>query len=232
MRRRALSRTFFAASRSAWLNGRKPSRRNRPVPCCWRRQSPPHSRHFREVSSAETTITFAVEVGVQAGEPPEAPGIDAGVKDRAILSTGATAPAVHVDRRPLKRAQRAVSQASKGSASSRKKVSALRRQWERTRMWERNALRSTSADFVKRHSRTAIEALLVSNTLRNPNLTRPIAERQWGRLAEQQACKSDSASGMWSGSLPGTQARAAMPAGTGSPCRRVRTSLTSVISAW
>ena len=58
--------------------------------------------------------------------PSEPVGIDLGVKDRAILSTGETVPAVRIDRRPLRRAQRAVSRAKKGSASRRKKVNVLR----------------------------------------------------------------------------------------------------------
>ncbi|MXW87428.1 MAG: transposase [Boseongicola sp. SB0673_bin_14] len=85
--------------------------------------------------------------------------------------------------------------AKKVSASRRKRANALRREWDRTRMRERNALHRISADFVKRHSRIAIEALQGSNMRRNPNLARSIAERRWRRLAEQLTCTAESAGG-------------------------------------
>ena len=140
-------------------------------------------------------VQFAVEVEVPDARPSEPVGIDLGVKDRAILSTGETVPAVRIDRRPLRRAQRAVSRARKGSASRRKKVNVLRREWERTRMRERNALHRISASIVKSRNRIAIEDLQVSNMMRNPNLARSIAEQQWGRLAEQLTYKAESAGG-------------------------------------
>ena len=140
-------------------------------------------------------VQFAVEVEVPDARPSEPVGIDLGVKDRAVLSTGETVPAVRIDRRPLRRAQRAVSRARKGSASRRKKVNALRREWERTRMRERNALHRISASIVKSRNRIAIEDLQVSNMLRNPKLARSIAEQQWGRLAEQLVYKAERAGG-------------------------------------
>ena len=140
-------------------------------------------------------VQFAVELEDWPSAPTEPVGIDVGVKDRAVISTGETVPAVRIDRRPLGRAQRAVSRAKQGSASRRKKVNVLRREWERTRMRERNALHRISASIVKRHNRVAIEDLQVSNMMRNPNLARSIAEQQWGRLAEQPVYKAESAGG-------------------------------------
>ncbi len=140
-------------------------------------------------------VQFAVEAECMPSTPTEPVGIDLGVKDRAILSTGETLPAVRIDRRPLRRAQRAVSRAKKGSASRRKKVNVLRREWERTRIRERNALHRISASIVKSRNRIAIEDLQVSNMMRNPNLARSIAEQQWGRLAEQLVYKAESAGG-------------------------------------
>ena len=53
-------------------------------------------------------VQFAVEVEDRPSKPTAPVGIDVGIKDRAILSTGKTVPAVRIDRRPLKRAQRVV----------------------------------------------------------------------------------------------------------------------------
>ena len=131
--------------------------------------------------------------------------------------------AVRIDRRPPRRAQRVVSRTRKGSASRRKKVNVLRREWERTRIRERNAPHGISASIVKSRNRIAIEDLQVSNMMRNPNLARSIAEQQWARLAEQTTCRLPAPVRTWCGSTPVTRARTAMPAGTAhvAPCARV-----------
>ncbi|MDE0524084.1 MAG: hypothetical protein OXH79_19220 [Boseongicola sp.] len=86
-----------------------------------------------------------------------------GVRDRATLSTGDMVPAVRIDRRWLKRPQRAVSRAKKGLASRRKTVGALWRAWERTRIRERD-----SAE--RERIREAMEREIVS--LREGNFAR------------------------------------------------------------
>ena len=72
------------------------------------------------------------------------------------MSNGETVRAVTIERRPLKRAQRVAARAKKGSAPRRKKVKAFQREWERTRIRERNALHAISASIVKRHIRIAV----------------------------------------------------------------------------
>ncbi len=151
----------------------------------------------RAVKSAlRVSVQFVVELEGRPSTPVGRPiGIDMGIRNRAIMSSGETVPAVTIDRRPLKRVQRLVSRAKKGSASRRKKVKTLAREWERTRMRERNALHEISADIVKRHSRIAVEDLQVSNMMRHPTLARPMAEQQWGRLVHQLTFKAESAGG-------------------------------------
>ena len=147
-------------------------------------------------SALRVSVQFVVEQEVRpAARPSEPVGIDMGLRNRAIMSHGETVPAVTIDRRPLKRAQRAIARAKKGSASRRRKVMAVRREWERTRMRERNALHEISAGIVKRHNRIAVEDLQVSNMMRHPMLARSIAEQQWGRLVQQLTCKAESAGG-------------------------------------
>ena len=147
-------------------------------------------------SALRVSVQFVVELEDRPSTPVGRPiGIDMGIRNRAIMSHGETVAAVTIDRRPLKRAQRAVSRAKKGSASRRRKVRTLAREWERTRIRERNALHEISADIVKRHSRIAVEDLQVSNMMRHPTLARSIAEQQWGRLVQQLTCKAESAGG-------------------------------------
>ncbi len=141
------------------------------------------------------SVRFAVEIEDRPAVPSVPVGIDFGIRDRAVMSTGETFPAVRPDRRSLKRKQRAQWRAKKGSATRRKKVAALRREWERTRMRERDALHRISADIVSRRNRIAVEDLQVLNMLRNPNLARSMAEQQWGTFVHQLTCKAESAGG-------------------------------------
>ena len=148
------------------------------------------------------------------------------------MSNGEMVPVVSIDRRPPERAQRVVARAKKGSASRRRKVKALAREWERTRTRERNTLHGISASIVKRHSRIAVEDLQVSNMLRRPMLARPMAERQWGWLVHQLTCRLRAPVGKSCGSVPSTPARTAMPAGTGSRCRWMCASLPATAAVW
>ena len=62
-------------------------------------------------SALRVSVQFVVELKDQTPAKPSEPvGIDMGIRNRAIMSNGETVPAVTIDRRPLKRAQRAVSQ--------------------------------------------------------------------------------------------------------------------------
>ena len=78
-------------------------------------------------SALRVSVQFVVEQEARpAAQPSEPVGIDMGLRNRAIMSHGETVAAVTIDQRPLKRAQRAVSRAKKGSASRRRKVKAVR----------------------------------------------------------------------------------------------------------
>ena len=147
----------------------------------------------------KTPLRVAVQFMVAVADRPRAPdapvGIDMGLKERAVLSTGEAVPAVRLDRRALKRRQRVLARAKKGSGARRKKLRSVQRAWERMKVSERNALHRISASIVARHNCIAIEDLAVPNMMRHPTLSRSIAEQQWGRLAEQLAYKAESAGG-------------------------------------
>ena len=151
------------------------------------------------VRVVKTPLRVSVQFMIAAQDQPRAPdapvGVDMGLKDRAVLSTGEAVAAVQLDRRNLKRKQRALSRAMRGSQTRRKKLRAVQRTWERMKVSERNALHRISASIVKRHNRIAIEDLQIRNMVKNPHLSRSIAEQQWGRLAEQLSYKAESAGG-------------------------------------
>ena len=147
----------------------------------------------------KTALRVTVQLIVPMEDRPRMPdapiGIDMGLKKRAVLSTGEAVPAVHLDRRTLKRKQRVLARAKKGSATRRKKLRAVQCEWERMKVSERNALHRISASIAKRHNRIAIEDLQIGNMVKNPYLARSIVEQQWGRLAEQLTYKAESAGG-------------------------------------
>ena len=141
------------------------------------------------------TVQFMVAVEDRPRAPDAPVGIDMGLKERAVLSTGEAIAPVRLDRRALKRKQRVLARAKKGSQTRRKKLRSVQREWERMKVSERNALHRISASVVKRHNRIAIEDLQVGNMMKNPKLSRSIAEQQWGRLADMLTYKAESAGG-------------------------------------
>ena len=146
-------------------------------------------------SALRVSVQLICEVG-DGHRPQDAPvGIDMGLKERAILSTGETVDAVHLDRRELKRRQRKLSRSGKASNTRRKKIRAVQREWERVRNAERQSLHRISADIVRRHNRIAVEGLQIGNMVRNHRVARSIAEQQWGQFGHQLRYKAESAGG-------------------------------------
>jgi len=138
------------------------------------------------------TVQFIVAVEDRPRAPDMPMGMDTGLKERATLSTGEVIPAVYLDRRALKRKQRALARAKRGR---RKKLKALQRAYERVSVSERSAFHRISTAIVKRHNRIAVEDLQIGNMMKNPNLSRSIAGQSWGRLVDQLTYKAESAGG-------------------------------------
>ncbi len=163
---------------------------------------------FKELPEGKTTmvriIKSALRVSIQfvvkkentcTRKPHEPIGVDLGLKDRAILSSGMTLDAGRIDRRTLKRLQRKLSRAEKGSNSRRKKVMALRREWERVRIIEHDELHRATSEIMKSHNCIAVENLQIDNMVKNHNLARAIMEQQWGKFVDMLAYKAESAGG-------------------------------------
>lgn len=143
---------------------------------------------------------------VATGTPDSPVGLDVGVSRRATLSTGGSVTARDLDRRRLKRLQRKVSRAKRGSGSRRKKVNALAREWQRVREAGRGAVHELSAELVKGHDYIAVEDLNIRNmmasakgTVEEPGsgvkqkagLNRSIGDQSWGRFIEMLVYKAE-----------------------------------------
>lgn len=142
-------------------------------------------------------IQFVCEQEVEI-TPDDRPaiGIDMGIKSRVALSNGTTFPGVQLDRRELKRRQRRLSKAKRGSRNRRKRKAEMAREWQRMREREHGALHELTTAIVRNHSANlAVEDLQIGNMVKNRRLSRSITEQQWGRLMWMLGYKAESAGG-------------------------------------
>ena len=123
-------------------------------------------------------------------------GVDLGIKSRIALSNGETVAGVKLERGELKRRQRRLSKAKKGSRNRAKRRRELAREWQRVTEREKGALHELTAELVKRHSASwAVEDLQIPNMVRNRRLSRSIMEQQWGAFTRMLSYKAESAGG-------------------------------------
>ncbi|MDE2872686.1 MAG: transposase, partial [Gemmatimonadota bacterium] len=123
-------------------------------------------------------------------------GLDMGIRARVALSTGESVPGVKLDRRELKRRQRRLSRARRGSRNRGKRKAELAREWQRVRDREHGALHEITAAIVRDHSANlAVEDLRIPNMVRNRRLARAIHEQQWGAIVRMLGYKAESAGG-------------------------------------
>lgn len=142
-------------------------------------------------------LQFVIEqpaAPVADARPPV--GIDVGIAARVTLSTGHQEPKRTLDRGTLKRRQRRVSRAKRGSNNRRKRVLELRKEWQRVAERERGHLHELTARLVRDVSaRWFVEDLQIDNMVRNHSLARSIMEQQWGRFVTMLTYKAESAGG-------------------------------------
>lgn len=142
-------------------------------------------------------LQFAMEVAepeVLDIRPPV--GIDLGIKDRATLSNGYKVPKNVVERAELKRRQRILSRAEKGSNNREKKRRLLAKAWQRVTERERGQVHEITRALVKGHAcRFVVEDLKIPNMVRNRRLSRSIVEQQWGYFVHGLTYKAASAGG-------------------------------------
>ena len=111
-------------------------------------------------------------------------GIDVGIRSRITCSNGYQTGKNELDRTELKRRQRILSKAVKGSNNRRKKRLALVKEWQRVRERERGSLHELTAELVKQSNTFYVENLNVLNMVKNHSLARSILESNWGAFIQ------------------------------------------------
>lgn len=148
-------------------------------------------------------LQFVMEVAPSNVLDIRAPvGVDVGIKNRLTCSDGYKAPKVVLDRTELKRKQRRLSKARKGSNNRSKKQRALARQWQKVTEREKGLLHELTTRLVRSISaRFYVEDLKIPNMVKNKHLSRSIMEQQWGAFIHQLTYKAASAGG-WVKKVP------------------------------
>ncbi|HEX5494956.1 MAG TPA: RNA-guided endonuclease TnpB family protein [Mycobacteriales bacterium] len=132
-------------------------------------------------------VTFAVDTDDPAPLPGtgRTVGVDLGITDFAVLSTGERVPNPrHTDRheRRLKRYQRMMARRKKGSANRAKSRVEVARAHSRVADARRDFCHKTSTGLVNRFDRIGIEDLNVSGMVRNRPLSKAISRCGWAEF--------------------------------------------------
>ena len=122
-------------------------------------------------------------------------GIDVGIRSRITCSNGYQTGKNELDRSELKRRQKILSKAEKGSNNRKKKRMAFAKEWQRVKERERGKLHEVTAELVKQSNTFYVENLNVLNMVKNHRLARSILEANWGAFLELLTYKAESAGG-------------------------------------
>ena len=154
-----------------------------------------------------TTVTISrdpdgrwyASIAVDIDDPEPLPatgaavGIDLGLKDFAVLSTGEKIPNPrHLERkaRNLARYQRRMARKQRGSNNRAKAKAKVARAHAKVRDARRDFLHKTTTRLVRDHDVIAIEDLNVRGMVRNRHLARAISDSSWGEFRRQLEYKA------------------------------------------
>lgn len=153
---------------------------------------------LRRNSTGKWFVAFAVEKPCEqpADVPQAAVGVDVGLEKFATLSTGETIDNprfFRADEHDLKRAQRRLSEQSKGSLERARRRKIVARVHERIANRRKDFAHQQSRKLVNRFGVIVFEDLSITRMLKNHCLAKSIADAAWGQLATYTQYKAEEA---------------------------------------
>jgi putative transposase len=139
-------------------------------------------------------VSFLIEEDIQALPVVNAMvGVDVGLKDVAVLSTGEKiANPRHLQRseRRLTHAQRNLARKQKGSKNREKARLKVAREHARIADQRRDGLHKLTTRLIRENQTVCVESLAVKNLVRNHALAKAISDVGWGELVRQLEYKA------------------------------------------
>jgi putative transposase len=146
-------------------------------------------------TSGRYFVSFLVEEEVAALLVVNAMvGIDVGLKDVAVLSSGEKiANPRHLQRseRRLKHVQRNLSRKQKGSKNREQARLKVAREHARIADQRRDGLHKLTTRLIRENQTICVESLAVKNMVRNRTLAKAISDAGWGELVRQLEYKAE-----------------------------------------
>lgn len=151
------------------------------------------------IVARDTDGRWYATLAVDTADPAPLPeighevGVDLGVKDFAVLSTGERiANPRHLERkaRNLARYQRRLARCRKGSMNRRKAEQKVAAAHRKVRNARQDFLHKTSTRLVRSADLIAVEDLAVKNMVGNRSLSKAISDCGWGEF-RRDACGAD-----------------------------------------
>ena len=136
-------------------------------------------RVVRTALRTELHVVVKERVPEPDGMPANQVGMDAGIKQRFTMCDGTDVPRRHHKRNVIKRRQRAVSRAAKGSGGRKRKVVLLAKAHAREAERRRDEDFRIIASFIHKYDGFAVEDLRIANLMRNHRLADSIAQQSW-----------------------------------------------------
>ena len=120
-------------------------------------------------------------------------GVDVGLKDVAVLSTGervANPQYLRRSERRLAHAQRNLARKQKGSKNREKARLKVAREHARIADQRRDGLQKLTTRLIRENQTVCVESLAVKNLVRNRSLAKAISDAGWGELVRQLEYKA------------------------------------------